>query len=349
MKKVLSLVLALTMLLALCACGSKGSTSANSGSGDKKVETIELSCSVGVPEDNPLGVAMKKMGEDLYKRTDGRYTIKVYANGTLCSQSELFGMLKSGGVIMGEAPLDAQAEADIRFSSHQLPFAFESMEANLRFNKLINERLNNKILEEKFGVFPLFTLTSGLVEYISNGKRVEKVDDLKGQLIWVTNSLASATVTALGASPVTLDWNDGLPGLQKHTIDSCFSTSLFGPTLLQWYEDGMTDVTMCNLCGTASNMFMSLEVFNKMSEADQKILLELAAVAEKEIMDYYYDYLNKAPEFLTEKGVSIYEVPADELSSWRDAAASVYDDYYAKLDPADAEIIRQTIIDANAG
>ncbi len=353
MKKILCLALALVMLLALCACGSKGTAPASATDTKKdepakKAETIEMSCAVALPEGELMVEVMKKMGEDLYARTDGRYSIKVYPNATLCSQAELFGMLKSGGVTMGEAPIEAQAEADTRFAALQLPFAFDSLEANYKFNLLANERLNNKLIKEKFNAFPLFSVSSGVMQYIGTKNRVEKVDDLKGQLIWVANSLAASTTTALGASPVTLEWPDGYPALQKHTVDGAFAASLLGPYNFHW-EDALTTITLCNISGSSSNMYMSLDVFNAMPEADQKVLLELAQGAEKELMDYYIDMTAKLPDLLRERGIDVYELSADELANWRAAASSVYDEYYAKLDPADAEIIRKCIEEANAG
>ncbi len=349
MKKVLCLVMALVMLLALCACGSaKETTPAKTDDGGKKVETKEFSCAVALPEGELMVEVMKRMGENLYERTDGRYSIKVYPNAQLCTQPELFGMIKSGGVTMGEAPIECQAEADTRFTALQLPFAFNSLEANYKFNLLANERLNNKIIAEKFNAFPIFSVSSGIMQYVGTGSRVATVDDLKGQLIWVSNSLAASTTTALGASPVTMEWNDGYPALQKHTVDGAFAASLLGPYNFHW-EDALKSITICNISGSSSNMYMSLSDFNAMSEADQKVLLELAADTEKELMDYYYDMAQKLPDLLRERGIDVYELSADELAAWRDAAASVYDDYYAQLDPADVEIIRQCFEEANAG
>ena len=57
----------------------------------------------------------------------------------------------------------------------------------------------------------------------------------------------------------------------------------------------------------------------------------------------------KLPDLLRERGIDVYELSADELATWREAASSVYDTYYAQLDPADAEILRQCFEEANAG
>jgi len=364
MKKLVCLALALVMLLALCACGAKTETPAAETKTDaaaetktetkteetkkEDVDTIEFSCALAVPEGEYFVTVMEEMSDRLYERTEGRYAIKVYAGATLCSQAELFGMLKSGGVTMGEAPIECQSAADARFAAVQLPFAFDNLQANVNFNKLANERLYNAIIAEKFNAFPLFSVSSGMMQYFSTGDRVETLDQLKGQLLWVNCSLSSATATALGASPVMLEWQDGYPAMQKHTVDGSLAASCLAPYNFHW-EDALKSITYCNICASSSNMYMSLDLFNAMSEEDQQILLEEAAITEADLQNYYYDMDQKLEAGLNERGIDTYHLPEAEMQAWRDAVTGVYDEYYAQMSAEDAEIIRQCIEEANAG
>ena len=355
MKKIVCLALALVMLFALCACGAKEAPAAAPSQGDapaaepaKKADTVEFSCALALPEGEYFVTVMQDMGQRLYERTEGRYSIKVYANTSLCTQAELFGMLKSGGVAMGEAPIECQTAADIRFSAVQLPFAFDSIEANARFNKLANERLYNAVIAEKFNAFPLFSVSSGMMQYFGTGDRVETLDQLKGQLLWVANSLSSDTATALGASPVLLEFQDGYPAMQKHTVDGSIAASCLAPYNFHW-EDALKTITYCNICASSSNMYMSLDLFNAMPEADQKILLEEAAAVEADLQGYYNEMDDTLEAGLNERGVDTYHLPEAEMQNWKDAVAGVYDDYFAQMDEESAQIIRECIDEANAG
>jgi len=361
MKKLVCLALALVMLLALCACGAKteppaaetktdaaATTETKTEETKKAVDTIELSCSVDLPDGVKFTEALKEMGEKLYERTEGRYTVKVYASSTLCTQAELFAMLKTGGVDMGEAPIECQATADARCAAVQLPFAFDNIQANFRFNKLANERLYNDMVKENFNAFPILSITTGQMQYSGTEQAIKTLDEMQGKLVWVTNSLASSTITALGGSPVMIDFNDGYAALQKHTVDGSVGNSPIAVNDLHW-EDAVKSITYCNVSGSSSNLYMSLDVFNAMPEADQKALLEVAAETEAEVQAYYDEMDAAIPGNLTERGVEIYTLPAEELAKWKDAAACVYDDFFAQIDAESAEIIRQCIEEANAG
>lgn len=339
----LILILCLALTLALAGCGNKSQPGDNSASN----EPVVLSVAIELPEGDQFATSVQAMSDRISERTNGQYSLKLYCNSSLCSHAEMFSMLKSGGVDMGESPIEYQSDADTRFMAVQLPFAFTSTEACYRFNKLINERMYNEIVKEKFNIMPLCTVTTGIQQFTGTTKPIKTLDDWKGKLIWTANSLSADTVTALGASPVMLEFSDGYPALQKGTVEGSVSNIPFGVYAFKWY-DAVHTMTYANIFGSSSNLFISLDKFNAMPEDVQQIFIEEGKALEEELHAYYNNIDITVADGLREVGVEINEISDEERALWIDAVKDVYDNYYASLDPADAAIIQECLAEANS-
>lgn len=355
MKKVVSLTLAITMIISIIITGcqtnttgsdSSASSTPNTASAPEQNTPVELKLSIDLPENTDIAIAAEKMAANVAERTGGQYTIKVYAGGTLCSQAQLFSMLSSGAVEMGESPIEYQADADVRFTAVQLPFLFSNIEANYKFVKLINENLFNDILAEKFNVMPIASFSTGLQGYCGTDKAVQTLEDWKGKLLWTANPMAANTAKALGGAPVSLEFWDGYPALQKGTVDAGISMIPFAVLTFKWY-DAIHNITVANIFGSSSNVYISLDVFNNMPQDVQQIFLDEGQKLEDEMQALYGDYEISVLNDLQEYGVNVYQLPDEERARWIEATESVREDFFAQLDPADAQIIKDCAAQAN--
>ena len=98
-KKVIAMLLALVMVLALCACGSKTeapAAEAPAAEAPAAVETTVLKCAFNQTIDNPEAKTLQWIGEKLYEATDGRYTIEVYPDAQLGDQAQTLEQEKLG-------------------------------------------------------------------------------------------------------------------------------------------------------------------------------------------------------------------------------------------------------------
>lgn len=357
MKKLISILLAVVLTLALCACGGSGTSTtpaASSGSADAKAEAPEakadpvvLKVSIGLPEDTPFSIAFLEMADKISERTNGQYQLKAYFNGTLCSKPELFEMMANGAVDVGETILESMVDSDIRFGAVSLPFAFNSTEASQVFSKLANERLYDQILREKWNIMPLATFCTGFQQFGGTDCSVATLDDWKGKLVWCSNTIGADTVTALGASPVILEFWDGYPALQKGTVDCACAFSAEGVSNFKWY-DVVKNISICNMFSSASNVYIRADLFDSFPEDVQQIFREEFAAMEQGQQELGNAMEDRERAELEPLGVTYNEVAESELDAWREAVKPVYDDFWAQMDPADAEIIQQCIEEANA-
>lgn len=102
MKKVLSLILALAMILALTACGSK--TDAPSGNGDTQTdpsaEKIVLKIGHVEAEDRSTHKALLIFKDEIESKTDGRIEVQIFPNAELGGDEELCESVAMGTIQM---------------------------------------------------------------------------------------------------------------------------------------------------------------------------------------------------------------------------------------------------------
>ena len=91
MKKIVALVLAAAMCLALAACG---------GSSAKDNKTYTLNLSTHDTNTAPAAVALAAWADDMRAKSDGRLDIQIHYNGTLAAMGDAVTMTATGGVDM---------------------------------------------------------------------------------------------------------------------------------------------------------------------------------------------------------------------------------------------------------
>ncbi len=140
MKKIITSLLALSMVLALTACGG-GNSGGNSGGGtagggaassqeqsggDGEVYTMTI-CHDEVL-DSPQHQAMLALEEHLESESDGRLQVEIYANGELGSADKLLEMIKMNTLQGSGFSSDYLSVYDNRLSFMQLPFLFDDFD-----------------------------------------------------------------------------------------------------------------------------------------------------------------------------------------------------------------------------
>ena len=112
MKKTIALLLAVVMMLALCACGNKAAApSENAGpasntaadsapASDASAPTYVFSFGTVDTEEHPSTMSARKLGEILNEKAPGKWQIDVYPNSTLGGAAELVESIQMGNVDM---------------------------------------------------------------------------------------------------------------------------------------------------------------------------------------------------------------------------------------------------------
>ena len=126
--------------------------------------------------------------------------------------------IMTGGVDMGLNTVGRWATIIPAMEVFDVPFVFPGYE---KVDSAIDGGMG-KILEEEMAkkhVKVVYWADYGFVQYANNKKPIKKPEDFKGLKIRGYSELASETIKALGASPVTMGAGEVYMALQRGTID----------------------------------------------------------------------------------------------------------------------------------
>ncbi len=170
-------------------------------------------------KDFPTNMAVKHMGEELNKATDGKDTVKVFGDSALGSEKDTVEQVKIGALDMVRVNTSAFHGIVPESMIPALPFLFRDIE---HFRKTIYGPQGEKILAafDKAGFIGLALYESG-ARSIYARKPIKSLADTKGMKIRVQPSdLWVSTMSAMGASATPMPYAEVYTGLKTGLLDA---------------------------------------------------------------------------------------------------------------------------------
>ena len=211
MKKILALVMALTMIFALTAV---------SASAD---DAIVLKIGVSTADTDPRNIAANDFAKEIEEKTNGAVKAEVYPSGQLGGDGQLVESLAVNDgtvdIVITDASNFGTIVPDMNISG--LPFLFADFDAAFAFMDGEIEAAAEAELQELTDVHVLTHYSSGFRCVTNSEGPVETPDDMKGMLIRTPeNQVIMATMSALGANPQPLAFSELYQALQQKTYDA---------------------------------------------------------------------------------------------------------------------------------
>lgn len=230
MKKMLTFILCVSMMLGLSACGGSGGNQAQepaqggsdntSGSSAPAGGTVELTLDSGLTPTHMINTCGQELVDLVAEKSNGEIKINFYPADTLGNSTERVGMLLAGETDISMQALSALDSYNPRQGVISAFFMFEDWDHYQKFQKsdLYAEILGG--LEEETN-----TTVLGEIYYakrnILSKKPIQSLEDLKGVKFRAPNEdMPIASIRALGASPTPMPGNEVYVALQNGTIDT---------------------------------------------------------------------------------------------------------------------------------
>ena len=171
------------------------------------------------PLDYPTTMAVKRIGEIISKKTNGKYNIRMYGNSALGPEKGTVEQTRIGAIDI--LRINTASFHDIVPESMvpSFPFIFRDI---AHFRKTMNGPIGDEILAafDKAGFVGLVMWESG-ARSIYARKPVRHLSDTKGMKIRVQSSnLWISLVQAMGATPTVIPYADPYSALKNNVVDA---------------------------------------------------------------------------------------------------------------------------------
>lgn len=284
---------------------------------------------------NLLHVSLEHFAEAVAERTEGQVEVDLYASEQLGSNAEMAEMLEMGSLDAMMMPQGQEAVYAPKLNALGLPFLFSTYD---EVYKVLDSEIGDELIAdlEARNMIQLAYWENGLRQVTNSKLPIEKPEDLAGLKIRTPeDAMTLATFEALGASPSPLAFSELYLALQQGTFDG--QENPVANIYANNFADVQKYISITNHKYECKNMIFSLTTWNKIPEDLQAIIKECAVEFGNEHRKAIVDSQESMLAELQEKGM---EVATPDTTSFQEATASVYDDFFANNDWAEDLVTR---------
>lgn len=347
MKRVAALLLALVMILALTACGSKTdapapeeSTSPETAPPEEtSVAPITIKFAHNKSEDSYTHNAALLFKEKAAELSGGAIVIEVYSNSQLGDETEVRDGLVMGTVDMGSVATGNMASIAHEFTMFDVPYLITTDE---QVDKILldpESPVRQRLDEGAYngGIKVLSWADAGFRCFANNVRPLETPADLDGvKMRTPAWPMLMAVVEHFNGVPTSMAFSEVYLALSQGVIDG-FEQPLWGIVQERMYEV-CKYVSVNNHLANDDLYCMSAALWNKLDEQQQAILIEAAQAA----TDWQTEELRKDTagfiDLLESEGVEVTRELDYDL--WSSETAFVLDEYADDIDMETVELVK---------
>jgi len=273
---------------------------------------------------------------DVEKATKGNVIIKVYPSGQLGNEKDMVEGLAmqtiDGGLIGGGSFQPIEPKAGIE----ALPYAWPTHEAAY---KAYDGELGKMLLAalEKKGVVGLSWWENGFRNITNNKRPIVKPADLKGIKIRVTpDKMRLDTFNTLGATPMPISFGELYSALQQGVVDG--QENPYAIIYSNAFYEVQKYLSISNHIWGSALLCVNKSVWSKLSAADQKTVLKLAAKWCKTQRKMTQKDEDACLAKLKAKGMKVNKI---DVKAFQKAVAPVWKKYEAEFGKSAIDLVRK--------
>lgn len=237
---------------------------------------FDVSLPLGAESHHAVGVL--KFGEELERLSEGRLSIRPHYDNALGAEREVVEGMSLGLIDMGITSTGPMGGFVNDFMLFDLPYVFTTPEAVYAFLDGEHGKALADKLEAQSSVKILGWMENGFRHNTNSVRPLNTPEDLAGIRHRTQESRVQVdTWTALGANASPMAWTEVFTALQQGVIDSQENPI---PTIydVKFYEV-QKYLNLTQHVYSPAPLMIGAQLFNSLSEADQAILQEAAAIA----------------------------------------------------------------------
>lgn len=297
-------------------------------------------------KEHPHGVGAERFAELVSKKSGGKLQVRLYPGGTLGSDMQVISSMQGGTIDLSVMVPGSLAGVSKEFGLFDLPFMFRSAaEADAVLDGPFGAKLMD-ILPGK-GLVGLSFWDHGFRNFTNSKKPIATVEDFQGLKVRVQQiPIYIDMMRALGANPVPLSFPELYGALESRAVDGQENplTSIVGSRL----HEAQKFLSITRHTYNPLLVVGSKRSWDKLSEADRKILLEAANEAKPYQRQFSRDAEAKALAVIEAAGVKVNELAPAEIERMHQKVQPVSDKFAAEANAALVADLRDQIAKARA-
>ena len=332
MKKFMALILTLTTICGLVACGGnskeelKANTDNPATAAEEKTYTIKLPNIYGETHFENA-IYKEYFIPQLEERSNGTLKVELYPNSTLATDEEIYAGIRSGVYKMGITSVIFQ-DLLPQVGALQLPFLFEDFAHAKEY--VFDKGYGVKLAEgsEEIG-FKVLTCVSNGFRVMTLNKKIESMNDFKGFKMRTANYQNMVDCfTHLGCVVTPMAMSEIFTALEQKVVDGQENP----PATIYssgWYE--IQDyMLLSNHVFTPDFLMVNCDFWNNLSDSQRTVLQEVAnETAELIWARAEESYFEDVETMKTESGIEVYSPSAEFRQAMVEATSPMYDTFYA--------------------
>lgn len=324
-KRIFAMFLAMIMALSLVACGGGAASGDNGNDSGDKVYKWKLA--TNIVESTKTGAAFAEFSKKIEEATNGRVVVDNFYGGSLGAEADVMANCQTGSVQIVQLSFSLLAQFNEAFNVMDLPFIFDSKEHMERFMATEEAQAMIESFHDSANLWvPDVWLMGYRFPNMVNGP-IEKVDDFKGVIFRTMDSAVQmATLEALGATPITVPYNDVYNALSSGVAEG-WSCDCSGYITTSSCEVAKY-ISTIPLFAVANGILVSDKALEELPEDLRTIVKDTINSEFPAVMQQMYDENLDQLQQCADAGAIVNNV--DDVQPFIDAVKPVWDDVASK-------------------
>ena len=287
-------------------------------------QKITLQAGIVIQPNSVLHQGMQKMADLVNRNSGGTININIHTLSTSGNNAHLFEILRSGSIDFVVAATGVMNKfTNNRSRVLEFPFLFQSSaEAKHVLNTIIIKDVEHSL--DSIGVKCLNIWTMGW-RYLTSKEPIRLPQDMLGKKVRVmfTESL-DEYYRNMGAVPIKMNYGDVKDALHSGIID-CQENPYSNTLGMKFYEE-QNFITRLKYYLSTEALYISKSAWERLSPSQQDIIV----LAARETTDWIFTeqqyVINQHCKnvLVSEKGMHIIDVSADEAELWKSYSYNLY-------------------------
>lgn len=292
-------------------------------------EETTMRISLQLPLKSHLGQNLELFKEAVEEKSSGDITVEIYDSAQLYKDKEVPAAVGSGAIEAGVASLTRYVGDIPAVDVFYMPFLLNT-EDKVRAAVAPGSPVRGPIDEaiKDTGSTVLWWQAYGGAILLSQDGPIKTPDDMKGKKARVFGKTLGDFVTSTGGAPTLISGSEQYLAYQRGTVDVGM-TGVSGVASRKLWEV-MDTITVTNHADIEFIVVVNTDWWEALPEEHRDIISAAALVAEADVRDRMTQIEADAYAAAEENGMTIYTPTDDEIEAWKQASASIYEDFRTK-------------------